>query len=118
MEHIKNLKLVITAGASGIGAEMAHTLSGAGAKVIICDKDQAALDQFSKENSEVIALKADISDEKEVLSLFSEIQDNFGDIDALINNAGIAGPSAKLEDTNFDDWQKHIKCEFKRDLPL
>ena len=108
MEHIKNLKLVITAGASGIGAEMAHTLSGAGAKVIICDKDQAALDQFSKENSEVIALKADISDEKEVLSLFSEIQDNFGDINALINNAGIAGPSAKLEDTNFDDWQNTL----------
>ena len=73
MDHIKNLKLVITAGASGIGAEMAHTLSEAGAKVIICDKDQAALDQFSIENPEVIALKADVSDEKEVLSLFDEV---------------------------------------------
>ena len=70
MDHIKNLKIVITAGASGIGAEIAHTLSGTGAKVIICDKDQAALDQFSKENPEVMAMKANVSDEKEVLSLF------------------------------------------------
>ena len=108
MEHIKNLKIVITAGASGIGAEIAQTLSHAGAKVIICDKDQVALDEFSKENSEVISLKADISDESEVLSLFDEIKNHFGEINALINNAGIAGPSAKLEDTIFDDWQNTL----------
>ena len=108
MDHIKKLKLVITAGASGIGAEMARTLSGAGAKVIICDKDQAALDQFSKKNSGVIALKTDVSDEKEVLSLFEEIKINFGDINALINNAGVAGPSGKLEDTAFEDWQNTL----------
>ena len=40
MDHIKNLKIVITAGASGIGAEIAKTLSEAGAQVIICAKDQ------------------------------------------------------------------------------
>ena len=108
MYHIKNLKLVITAGASGIGAEMAHTLSGAGSKVIICDKDQEALDQFSIKNPEVIALKADVSDENEVLSLFDQVKNHFGEINALINNAGVAGPSAKLEDTNFDDWQNTL----------
>ena len=104
MEHIKNLKIVITAGASGIGAEIAQTLSHAGAKVIICDKDQAALDRFSKENPEVIALNADVSNEEAVKSLFNEVKNYFGEINALINNAGVAGPSAKLEDTNFDDW--------------
>ena len=41
MDHIKSLKIVITAGASGIGAEIAKTLSEAGAQVIICDKDQS-----------------------------------------------------------------------------
>ena len=56
----------------------------------------------------MISLKADISDENEVLSLFDEIKNHFGEINALINNAGIAGPSAKLEDTNFDDWQNTI----------
>ena len=104
MKHIKGLKIVITAGASGIGSEIAQVLLQADAKVIICDKDQEALDQFSKNNPEIISLKADVSNEEEVLSTFEEVKDHFGEINALINNAGIAGPSSKLEDTNFNDW--------------
>ena len=106
IDHIKSLKIVITAGASGIGAEIAKTLSEAGAQVIICDKDQSNLDLFTQNNLEVIALKADVSDEEEVLSLFATVKKHFGEINALINNAGIAGPSAKLEDTDFIDWKQ------------
>ena len=51
MKHIKNLKIVITAGASGIGSEIAKILSQADDKVIICDKDQESLDQFSKKSA-------------------------------------------------------------------
>ena len=56
MKHIKDLKIVITAGASGIGSDIAQILSQADAKVIICDKDQEALDQFSKNNPEIKTL--------------------------------------------------------------
>ena len=108
MKHIKGLKIVITAGASGIGSEIAQVLLQADAKVIICDKDQEALDQFSKNNPEIISLKADVSNEEEVLSAFDAVKDQFGEINALINNAGIAGPSSKLEDTNFNDWQNTL----------
>ncbi len=108
MKHVKNLKIVITAGASGIGSEIAMILSQADAKVIICDKDQEVLDQFSKNNPEIITLKADVSREEEVASFFNEIKDHFGEINVLINNAGIAGPSAKLEDTNFNDWKNTL----------
>lgn len=108
MKHVKNLKIVITAGASGIGSEIAKILSQADAKVIICDKDQGALDQFSKINPSIITLKADVSIEDEVASFFNEINDHFGEINALINNAGISGPSSKLEDTNFDDWKNTL----------
>ena len=108
MKHIKGLKIVITAGASGIGSEIAQVLSQADAKVIICDKDQETLDQFSKNNPEIISLKADVSNEEEVLSAFNAVKDQFGEINALINNAGIAGPYSKLEDTNFNDWQNTL----------
>jgi len=108
MDHIKKLKIVITAGASGIGAEIAKTLSEAGGQVIICDKDQSRLDAFTQNNPNVIAVKAEVSDEEEVLSLFATVKEHFGEINALINNAGIAGPSAKLEDTDFKDWQQTI----------
>jgi len=108
MDHIKKLKIVITAGASGIGAEIAKTLSEAGGQVIICDKDQPSLDAFTQNNPNVIAVKADVSNEDEVLSLFATVKEHFGEINALINNAGIAGPSAKLEDTDFKDWKQTI----------
>ena len=103
MKHIKDLKIVITAGASGIGSEIAQVLLKAHANVVICDKDQEALDRFSKNNPEIVTIKADVSNEEEVLSLFTTVKEHFGEINALINNAGIAGPSAKLEDTDFKD---------------
>tara|TARA_B110000003_G_scaffold127855_1_gene129940 strand:- start:1114 stop:1908 length:795 start_codon:yes stop_codon:yes gene_type:complete len=108
MKHIKDLKIVITAGASGIGSDIAQILSQADAKVIICDKDQEALDQFSKNNPEIMTLKVDVSNEREVVSFFKAIKDHFGEINALINNAGVSGPSARLEDTNFNDWQNTL----------
>lgn len=108
MKHIKDLKIVITAGASGIGSDIAQILSQADAKVIICDKDQEALDQFSKNNPEIMTLKVDVSNEQEVVSFFKAIKDHFGEINALINNAGVSGPSARLEDTNFNDWQNTL----------
>ena len=52
---------MITAGASGIGSDIAQILSQADAKVIICDKDQEALDQFSKNNPEIMTLKVSFS---------------------------------------------------------
>ena len=96
MEHIKNKIIVITAGASGIGADMAKSLSNAGASVIIGDKDEIALKRLEKEGSDILAIQADVSNESDVAMLFETVKSRFGKIDALINNAGIPGPSVKL----------------------
>ena len=66
MEHIKNKIIVITAGASGIGADMAKSLSKAGAAVIIGDKDEIALKRLEKESSDILAIQADVSNESDV----------------------------------------------------
>ena len=108
MEHIKDLKIVITAGASGVGAEMAVALSQAGAQVLICDKNKTLLNEFSQNNPNIISIEADVANEKQISSMFSSIKDKFGEINVLINNAGIAGPSAKLEDTSFDKWKETL----------
>ena len=55
MDHIKDLKIVITAGASGIGSEVAIALSKAGAKVMICDVNKNILKSFSNNNPEIYA---------------------------------------------------------------
>ena len=70
MEHIKNKIIVITAGASGIGADMAKSLSKAGAAVIIGDKDEIALKRLEKEGSDILAIQADVSKESDVAMLF------------------------------------------------
>ena len=50
MEHLQNLKIVITAAASGLGSEIATTLSKSGSQVFICDNNESALENFSKKN--------------------------------------------------------------------
>ena len=109
MEHIKNKIIVITAGASGIGADMAKSLSKAGAAVIVGDKDEIALKRLEKEGSDILAIQADVSNESDVAMLFETVNSRFGKIDALINNAGIPGPSVKLEDIEVKDWEEAIK---------
>ncbi len=108
MKHIKDLKIVITAGGSGIGCEMAAALSGAGAKVIVCDKNKDLLRSFSKKYSNIDAHHVDVSIETQVRSFFKDIGDKYQNIDALVNNAGISGPSAKLEDISFNDWKRTL----------
>jgi len=108
MEHVKDLVILITAGASGIGSVIARILSQADAKVIICDNDQEAIDKFSKNNSTITTFNTDVSNEEQVTVLFKELKEQFGTINCLINNAGIAGPSAKLEDTKFEEWQSTL----------
>ena len=74
MEHINNKIIVITAGASGIGADMAKSLSKAGAAVIIGDKDEIALKRLEKEGSDILAIQADVSNESDVAMLFETVK--------------------------------------------
>ena len=88
MEHLKNLNIVITAGASGIGSAMAIELSKHGSCVTICDKDSSALDSFSKNNPKIDCHNVDVSEEQQIKKFFNEIEKKVGNINALINNAG------------------------------
>ena len=108
MDHIENLKIVITAGGSGIGSEMAIALSKAGARVIICDKNKDLLESFSNKNLNIDMYHVDVSNEAQIKSFFESITDKYQTIDVLVNNAGISGPSAKLEDVSFDDWKETL----------
>ena len=106
MDHIKNKIIVISAGAAGIGAEIAKSLSENGASVIVGDKDEVALKRLENDHPKIRTNQVDVSNESEVLGFFEDTTSHFGKIDALINNAGVAGPSAMLGDTSLEDWEK------------
>lgn len=98
-------KIVITAGASGIGYAIAHLLHAQGAQIAICDVDADALQRASGELGNCIAVQADVSDEDAVEAFFNTVSKNFGHLDALINNAGVAGPTGNIEDLSPKEWR-------------
>ena len=103
---LSGMRVLITAGAAGIGRVFAETFQAAGARVVICDLDDAALQAFGQEFPEVLARPADVSSERQVDQLFAEVEDHLGGLDILINNAGIAGPSGLVEELDLAGWQR------------
>lgn len=101
-------RVVITAGAGGIGFAIARQLHSQGARVAICDVDTDALQRASQQLGDCIAEQADISDDDAVESFFGKVRTAFGGLDVLVNNAGIAGPTGNLEDLSPADWRRCI----------
>ena len=107
----KGLRVLITAGAGGIGRVMARTFSEHGAKVHICDVDEKALASTKKQLPAVSQTLADVARLEDVEHLFVEVKKFLGGLDVLINNAGIAGPTAKVEDIRPEDWERCIAVD-------
>ena len=106
---IKDQRVIITAGASGIGRAIADLLIENGAKVHICDIVDDYLDDFAKDHPDAGVTKADVSSESDVARLFAEATEKLGGLDALINNAGIAGPTKPVEDITLDEWRQCLE---------
>ncbi|HWA41936.1 MAG TPA: SDR family oxidoreductase [Hypericibacter adhaerens] len=102
------LRVVITAGASGIGRVVAETLRAHGAKVHVCDVSQEALDACRKALPDVGTHLADVADVKQVDKFFDAALGAMGGLDVLVNNAGIAGPTAGVEDIDPAEWDRTI----------
>jgi NAD(P)-dependent dehydrogenase (short-subunit alcohol dehydrogenase family) len=107
----KGQRILITAGAGGIGRAMTETFVKAGAKVHICDVVQSALEETARALSGVTATLCDVADLKQVDQLFSDVESYLGGLDVLVNNAGIAGPTGKVEELSIEDWRRCIDID-------
>ncbi|MEQ8291328.1 MAG: SDR family oxidoreductase [Roseovarius sp.] len=103
---ISGQRIVVTAGAAGIGLSIARQLKAQGARLAICDVDPAALDRAKAELDAELAIPADVSDEAQMEDFFRQTADTLGGLDALVNNAGIAGPTGGVEDITPADWRR------------
>ena len=104
----KGLRVLVTAGGAGIGRAIAKTFLEHGARVHICDVDEKALSEVEKT---ITRSKADVSSLADVDRLFDDVKRNLGGLDVLVNNAGIAGPTAKVEDIKPEDWERCIAVD-------
>lgn len=99
-------RVIITAGASGIGLQIATAMHGAGAKVWICDIAEDPLAAAAAALPGLNTAICDVADPDSVSSFVERAVADMDGLDILINNAGIAGPAAPLEEIDIDAWKR------------
>lgn len=90
-------RVLITAGASGIGLQIARGFLSSGARVFVADIDASALDSARKELPGLEGCVVDVADEDSVARMFVLCDAALGGLDVLVNNAGVAGPTGPVE---------------------
>lgn len=103
---LKGQRVLVTAGAGGIGLAICETLSRLGARLVICDVSEEAITTASTKVDFEAAVICDVSDQAQVETLFARVRECFGGLDALINNAGIAGPTGGVDEISPADWRR------------
>ncbi|HSG89671.1 MAG TPA: SDR family NAD(P)-dependent oxidoreductase [Pseudomonadales bacterium] len=107
MDQLEGRTAFITGGASGIGFAMAKAFAGAGMKVAIADVEQAALDtavaKLKEGNADVLGILLDVRDRAAMDAAAQTVEDAFGPVHLLCNNAGV-GAGGPMHETTHGDW--------------
>src|SRR6478735_2003289 len=105
-EYWPRQRAIVTAGAAGIGLSIATALHQAGAQVWICDIEAEKLTAASKALPGIGTMICDVSDPSAADRFVAAAVEAMGGLDILINNVGIAGPAAPVEEIRTDDWTR------------
>jgi NAD(P)-dependent dehydrogenase (short-subunit alcohol dehydrogenase family) len=105
---IKGLRVIVTAGAAGIGREVARAFLHEGALVQICDVDRRALAELASSDPELKSSVCDVSDREAVTRFIDAAASALGGLDCLINNAGIAGPTGRVDEISPEEWDRTL----------
>ena len=99
-------RVLVTAGAAGIGLAIARAFAAEGARVAVCDVDAAALERLAASDPGLWQGRCDVADRAGVAEVFAAASAHLGGLDTLVNNAGIAGPTGRVEDIAPEDWDR------------
>jgi NAD(P)-dependent dehydrogenase (short-subunit alcohol dehydrogenase family) len=112
LRRLEDQVVLVTGGNRGIGLALARALAREGASVIITGRDQEALrratDEITRSGGSVVSHVCDVRDEDSVDDLFADIGRHFPHLDVLINNAGLAQPSAHVDHLSLNAWRAAI----------
>ena len=106
--QLNDARVLLTAGASGIGLATARAFAREGARVHVCDVDREALNALTTTDPTLTRSVCDVADRTAVARLFDEALRTLGGLDVLVNNAGIAGPTAACEAIDPPDWERTL----------
>jgi NAD(P)-dependent dehydrogenase (short-subunit alcohol dehydrogenase family) len=103
---LSGMRVAITAGANGIGKVMADSFASCGARVFVCDIDEHALRDCGH-----AGIRADMSSLAEIETFMDEALGALQGLDVLVNNAGIAGPTARVEDVKPEELDATLRID-------
>ncbi len=102
-------RVLVTAGAAGIGREIVRAFAAQGAKVFVCDHNVPNLESLKQEIPEVVTNVCDLSKRSDIENMVPSCINALGGLDVLVNNAGISGPTAPVEGMDPDEWEKVVQ---------
>ena len=108
---ISGLRVMISAGANGIGLAIARAFVREGARVAVCDVDAAALQALAQSDASLHATPCDVAQRADVARWFGAALAHLGGLDCLVNNAGIAGPTGKVDEIDPEAWDRCIAID-------
>jgi len=97
---------LVTGAAAGIGWAIARKFLGEGARVLICDVDDAALERVRGYHPQLTAIRCDAASASDIDALFEVLAQEFGRLDVLVNNVGIGGPTLPAAELPSAEWQR------------
>ena len=105
MDGLQGKRVLITAGAAGICRVMAENFKARGARVAVCDVDEAACAEMAAANPDILTRVVNVTDPAQVDGFFDEALETLGGLDVAAANAGIGGPAAPVEEMPFEGWK-------------
>ena len=104
-------KVLVTAGASGIGKHIAAAFIRSGADVYTCDINAEALKSAAAELKGLKTGICNVGDRAQIERMVADAARELGGIDVLVNNAGVSGPTAPVQDVDPDQWEQVLKID-------
>lgn len=115
MEELQGKVVLVTGGGRGLGEAICHTLSSAGATVIVADIREQLAQKVAGEiqaGGKAMALHLDVTNDKQAEAAIQKIAAEYGSLDALINNAG-TDVTLSIEELTIDDWDRIIAVNLR-----
>lgn len=107
--------VVVTGGNRGIGEAISLAMGRAGARVVVSSRDRVSADlvvaMLAQQGAEAVAMAADVTEEASVANLARAVVERFGRVDAVVANAGIAGPTRLLHEITLSEWRECLATD-------
>jgi len=113
---LKNRVAIVTGASQGIGSAIAVALASAGARVVLAARNEDGLLETGRRIGEAdkwYAVKTDVTSEDDVAEMVRQTVTRFGTVHILVNNAGIAGPTALCEDVKLAEWEETMAVNLR-----